>query len=50
MIQELIFDRVGFASNFFSSVVPCQRQWPLVPEETLSNLLVKTPIFQAPQV
>jgi len=33
VIQKLVFDGVGFASKFLSSLVPCHRQWSLVPDE-----------------
>jgi len=31
--QKLVVDCVGFASKFLSSLVPCQRQWSLAPDE-----------------
>jgi len=49
VIQKLVFDGVGFASKFLSSLVP----WPLamVPRsrrKILSSLLVKIPTFDPP--
>ncbi len=51
VIQKLVFDGVGFASKFLSSLVP----WPLamVPRsrrKILSSLLVKIPTFEPPSV
>jgi len=51
VIQKLVFDGVGFASKFLSSLVP----WPLamVPHsrrKILSSLLVKIPTFVPPSV
>ncbi len=33
VIEKLVFDSVGFASKFLSSLMPCQSQWSFAPDK-----------------